>query len=84
MTRPALAGLVAGLLALAGCGLKGPLYLPEKTGNVVVRPAAGATPPATEPAKPADGAAPEGSPAETPPPATDVEPEVAPPGDVRG
>ncbi|MEO8064978.1 MAG: lipoprotein [Pseudomonadota bacterium] len=29
--------LLAG--ALAGCGLKGPLYLPEKTGEVVTRPA---------------------------------------------
>ena len=84
MKRSTLPVLAAGLLVLAGCGLKGPLYLPEKTGNVVVRPAAGATAPATEPAKPADGTAPEGQPAETPPPATDVEPEVAPPGDVRG
>lgn len=83
MKRPTLSVLAAGLL-LAGCGLKGPLYLPEKTGNVVVRPGAGSSPPAAEPAKPADGAAAEGTPAETPPPATDVEPEVAPPGDVRG
>jgi diaminopimelate decarboxylase len=80
LTLPVLA---AGLLALAGCGLKGPLYLPEKTGNVVVRPAAGSAPPPAESAKPTDDAAPAGSPAEAPPPATDVEPEVAPPGDVR-
>ena len=83
MRRLTLPVLAAGLLLLAGCGLKGPLYLPEKTGNVVVRPAAGSTPPPGEPAKPADGAAPAGPPAEAPPPATDVEPEVAPPGDVR-
>ena len=83
MKRLTLPVLASGLLLLAGCGLKGPLYLPEKTGNVVVRPAAGSTPPPGEPAKPADGAAPAGPPAEAPPPATDVEPEVAPPGDVR-
>jgi predicted small lipoprotein YifL len=83
--RPlALPALAAGLLVLAGCGLKGPLYLPEKSGNVVVRPAAGSAPPPAEPAKPADGAAPEAPPAEAPPPATDIEPEVTPPGDVRG
>ena len=81
-------GLV-GLLALGGCGLKGPLYLPEKTGNVVVRPAAGTTPPATDAGKPADkqpAAEPtaETPPAETPPPETDVEPEVTPPGDAGG
>jgi len=35
---------------LAGCGQKGPLYLPERTGEVVTRPAQ--TPP------PADGQAP--------------------------
>jgi predicted small lipoprotein YifL len=81
--RATLPVLAAGLLLLSGCGLKGPLYLPEKTGNVVVRPAAGSTPPAAEPAQPADAAAPAAPPAEAPPPATDVEPEVAPPGDVR-
>jgi predicted small lipoprotein YifL len=43
------AGSLAGLLGLSGCGLKGPLYLPEKTGDVVVRPAAGTTPPAETP-----------------------------------
>jgi len=82
VTRPTLPVLAAGLLMLAGCGLKGPLYLPEKSGNVVVRPAAGSTPP-TEPAKPADGAPPTAPPADSPPPATEVEPEIAPPGDVR-
>jgi predicted small lipoprotein YifL len=81
VNRLIVALLAAGLLALAGCGLKGPLYLPEKTGNVVVRPGAGSSPPAAEPAKPADGAAPEATPPQTPPPATDNEPEVAPPGD---
>jgi predicted small lipoprotein YifL len=34
------------LAALEGCGKKGPLYLPDATGEVVTRPAA--TPPAPE------------------------------------
>ncbi|MBV6418420.1 MAG: hypothetical protein CMLOHMNK_03264 [Steroidobacteraceae bacterium] len=31
--------LIAALLLLSACGQKGPLYLPEPGGNVVVRPA---------------------------------------------
>lgn len=31
----------AALLTLAGCGLKGPLYLPEKPGEVTTRPGPG-------------------------------------------
>ena len=76
-------GLV-GLLGLGGCGLKGPLYLPEKTGDVVVRPGAGAAPPASDAGKPGDTPATAEPPAEAPPPETDVEPEVAPPGDAGG
>lgn len=39
--------LIAATLALAGCGQKGPLYLPEKGGAVVTAPAAApAAPPA--------------------------------------
>ena len=34
------------LATIAGCGKKGPLYLPEPAGEVVTRPAE--TPPATE------------------------------------
>jgi len=56
--------VVAGLLS--GCGLKGPLYLPEKPNDVTVRPAPAAAsttatgnqdPPATEapPEPPAEG-----------------------------
>ena len=39
--RPLVIRVVSAVLAgaLAGCGLKGPLYLPEKTGEVVTRPA---------------------------------------------
>ena len=39
-------GLVLVLLAASGCGLKGPLYLPEKS-DVTIRPAPAATPPAS-------------------------------------
>lgn len=31
--------LLAGAAGLAGCGQKGPLYLPDKGGEVVTRPA---------------------------------------------
>jgi predicted small lipoprotein YifL len=35
-------------MPIAGCGLKGPLTLPEKSGNVVIRPGPGGeSPPAT-------------------------------------
>lgn len=47
------ATVIAVALALAGCGLKGPLYLPEKPGPVTTRPGPeSATPPATDPAEP--------------------------------
>lgn len=78
------AGSLAGLLGLSGCGLKGPLYLPERTGDVVVRPAAGTTPPATDAGKAADKPEPAPPTGETPPPETEAEPEVAPPGDAGG
>ena len=42
---------VAGL-ALAGCGIKGSLYLPEKSGEVIIRPATTSSPPAEQPAPP--------------------------------
>ena len=47
-TRPLLrhVALACLLLALAGCGKKGPLYLPEEPGEVVTRPAE--SPPASE------------------------------------
>lgn len=51
MRRIAAASLCALVVAASGCGLKGPLYLPEKTGEVVVRPTPGTTAPAT-PAEP--------------------------------
>lgn len=36
---------IAAFLLLSACGQKGPLYLPEPAGNVVVRPAATPAPP---------------------------------------
>ena len=52
MRRLVASSLCVLAVAASGCGLKGPLYLPEKPGEVVVRPAPGTTPPAT-PAEPA-------------------------------
>ncbi|HNR21652.1 MAG TPA: lipoprotein [Steroidobacteraceae bacterium] len=40
----ALAAATLALALLAACGQKGPLYLPDQGGNVVVRPAAEPTP----------------------------------------
>ena len=41
------AGLVLSLLAgVAGCGQRGPLYLPDKNARVVTRPAADSSAPA--------------------------------------
>jgi predicted small lipoprotein YifL len=46
-----IAALLAVAVALGGCGLKGPLSLPEKSGDVIVRPAG---PTSTTPAPPAE------------------------------
>ena len=46
-----LIGIVVAVLAASGCGLKGPLYLPEKS-DVTIRPAPAATAPEA-PAEPA-------------------------------
>jgi predicted small lipoprotein YifL len=78
MTRLA-TGLCVLAVALGGCGLKGPLYLPEKS-EVKIRPApAGAAPEQTpEGAAAPDPAAPQQP---TPPEAPPQEP---PPGQDRG
>ena len=62
-------------LTLTACGQKGPLYLPDKGGQVVtVPPAASGTPsaptlpPAGTPGQPAQSAPAEATPATTPPP----------------
>ncbi len=69
--RP-LGALVALAVALTGCGLKGPLYLPEKPGEIVIRPA----PAAADPAAPSPPAA-----ATQPPP---EQPQDPPDGPERG
>ncbi|HSN72344.1 MAG TPA: lipoprotein [Steroidobacteraceae bacterium] len=48
MTFAVRSALICVLIAgLSGCGLKGPLYLPETATNVEIRPAAGVSTPAT-------------------------------------
>jgi predicted small lipoprotein YifL len=99
MTPPGRALLAATALALvlAGCGLKGPLYLPEKSKDVVVRPGPVATstpaagtgtaaeaPPASQ--MPEEGSetppeAPDGI--ESPPPQPSEDPISSPPGTER-
>jgi predicted small lipoprotein YifL len=58
-----LSGCLVGLL-MAGCGQKGPLYLPDNKGAVVTSvPAAAAPAPATpQPKKPTDPDDPDGNP----------------------
>jgi len=70
-----LPALVLVVLAASGCGLKGPLYLPEKS-DVTIRPAPAATSPEA-PAEPAPAAEPEAAPepaAEPEPPPQDPSP----------
>jgi predicted small lipoprotein YifL len=68
------------LLAAAGCGQKGPLYLPDKTRTAV--PAAPAEPPAAQPpsAQP-PSAEPSAMPPPAEPPAPDKRKPATPPGD---
>jgi predicted small lipoprotein YifL len=61
-----LTGIVLAVLAASGCGLKGPLYLPEKS-DVTIRPAPAATAPEA-PAEPAPTAEPEPAPKPAPQP----------------
>ena len=77
-----LAPFCAIAIVLAGCGLKGPLYLPEKSREVIIRPAPGA---------PGEAATPgEAPPAAEPAIGTGVEPEAPadsqapPPGTAHG
>jgi predicted small lipoprotein YifL len=69
--------IVCASVALSGCGMKGPLYLPDKNASVVTRPGSGNTT-TTTPAAPGSTAAPEAQPGATtaPTPAT-----ATPPGD---
>jgi predicted small lipoprotein YifL len=61
--RATVLALIAGSVGLAGCGLKGPLTVPEKAGNVVIREkqTGTAAPAAEQPKAPAE-------PAKRPPP----------------
>jgi diaminopimelate decarboxylase len=62
--RGSLGAVVAATLALAGCGQKGPLYLPEKGGTVVTAPAsAGPETPAApgQPSQPSPAPEPQSS-----------------------
>jgi len=62
MKHHPLGALIALAVALSGCGLKGPLYLPEKPGEIVIRPA----PAAADPAAPSPPAAETQPPSEQP------------------
>jgi predicted small lipoprotein YifL len=75
-----LAGIALVVLAASGCGLKGPLYLPEKA-DVTIRPAPAATAPQS-PAEPAPPAEPEVAPEPETEPAQP--PEDVPAGPSRG
>jgi len=61
-----LIGIGLAALAASGCGLKGPLYLPEKS-DVTIRPAPAATAPEA-PAEPATTAEPQPTPEPAPQP----------------
>ena len=61
------AALLASVLVLSACGQKGPLYLPEPAGNVIVRPTQTPAPQDSAKAEDADKAK-DRKPAEPPPP----------------
>jgi predicted small lipoprotein YifL len=74
MIPRSIAALLAAALTLVGCGLKGPLYLPEKPGEVTIRPGpAGAPQPAGSSATSAPPSTPQ-SPGGTDRPATQEPP----------
>ena len=75
--------MVGACLVTAGCGQKGPLYLPDKNASVVTRPAnsgATTTAPATQSAPASGATAPNNAPA---PPASTPTP-AKPPQDKNG
>jgi predicted small lipoprotein YifL len=88
MTRRAWTGLCLLGIALGGCGLKGPLYLPEKS-EVKIRPGpAGAAPEqppeGAAPQQPAEGATTQQPAAPEQPKTPEQPPQPAPPGQDRG
>ena len=80
MNRRLLTGIALAVVAASGCGLKGPLYLPEKS-DVTIRPAPAATAPEA-PAEPAPTAEPQTSPEPSPTP--EQPPQDPQPGPDRG
>ena len=52
LSRGGVGAVLAATLALAGCGQKGPLYLPEKGGTVVTAPAPAPPAPPAAPGQP--------------------------------
>lgn len=83
MNWRAVAPLLALATALAGCGLKGPLYLPEKSREVIIRPAPGAAAEAPTPTETPQAAEPAGDPA-APAPEVPADSEAPPPGTGHG
>ncbi len=74
--------LLALATSLAGCGLKGSLYLPEKSREVIIRPAPGTPAEAPTPAEPAPATEPAtGTDAE---PRAPADPQAPPPGTDHG
>jgi hypothetical protein len=69
------AAAASAALMLAGCGQKGPLYLPEKGATAVTNPAGPppAPPPAGQPAEPSPAPQPQSAP--EPPPTGTASPE---------
>ena len=78
MTRLA-TGLCVLAVGLGGCGLKGPLYLPEKS-EVKIRPA----PAGAAPEQPPEGTAAPGPAAPQQPTPPESPPQETPPGPDRG
>lgn len=75
-----LTGIALVVVAASGCGLKGPLYLPEKS-DVTIRPAPAATAPEA-PAEPAPTTEPQTAPEPAPKP--EQPPQDPQPGPERG
>jgi predicted small lipoprotein YifL len=61
--------IVGASVALGGCGMKGPLFLPDKNASVVTRPGTSGT--TTPPAQTAPAPAPGDTPPSTPKPPQD-------------
>jgi predicted small lipoprotein YifL len=80
VNRRLLTGVALVVAAASGCGLKGPLYLPEKS-DVTIRPAPAATTPEA-PAEPAPTTEPQ--PAPEPAPKPEQPPQDPQPGTGRG